>query len=318
MNTLASSSANEIKNEALRLGFVHCGIAPASALPIEEETNYRTWLRFGNFGNMAYLEKNFEKRLDPRNVMPGARSVIALLLNYFHAARIPAENNYVISKYAYGRDYQTIAKPMMENLVSFIRNKAPEAECRAFIDSGVLMEKYWAERSGIGWRGKNSLLINKKGGSFHFIGIILTSLDMSYDIPETDHCESCDRCIRDCPTGALEQPHVLNPLKCISYQTIENPEPIPEAVAERLHDRIFGCDICQDTCPYNRFSLPTKITGFYPSEEMQSMRKPDWEALSMTAFEEIFHKTGILRTGYRKFMKNIEQAGSTGHPSEKS
>jgi epoxyqueuosine reductase len=161
-------------------------------------------------------------------------------------------------------------------------------------------------------------VINTKGGSFYFIAIILTTTELASDLPETDHCGTCDRCIRACPTGALEMPHVLNPLKCISYQTIENPEPIPAFVAERLHDRIFGCDICQDACPFNQWALPTAIPGFHPAERLQSMRKPDWETLSETGFDELFHETGISRTGYRKIMGNIAQARSSTPPSERS
>ncbi len=256
MKSISGQLSEQIKKEAIRTGFDFCGIAPAMALSEEEEKNYREWIRMGNYGNMAYLEKNLEKRLDPRNVMPGTKSVIALLLNYYPQVQIPAENNYIISKYAYGKDYHTTAKNMLAKRLNLFSASEPAANAEAFIDSGVLMEKYWAEKCGLGWRGKNTLLINKDRGSFHFIAIILSSLELEYDLPATDHCEACDRCVRACPTGALEQPHVLNPLKCISYQTIENPEPVPEFVAGRMHDRIFGCDICQDACPFNQLVRP--------------------------------------------------------------
>jgi len=254
---------------------------------------------------MDYLRKNFEKRLDPRKVMPEARTVIALLCGYESGTQIPAGDNYIISRYARGEDYHIRIKRMLDDVIRGMEERIGKIMCRSFVDSGVLLEKAWAERCGLGWRGKNTLLINRGHGSWFFIGIILTDLETEYDSPETDHCGSCDRCLRACPTGALAAPRLLDPVKCIAYQTIENEEDIPDELRGKFAGRIFGCDICQEVCPFNREPLVCEDPACFPSADLVLMRRADWEGLSPETFGELFRNTPVIRTGYDLLMRNI-------------
>jgi epoxyqueuosine reductase len=259
--------------------------------------------------------------------MPDARSVIAVLLNYYPDKIIPEEDNFIISKYAYGSDYYVVVKNKINELIDFIISqdlpspsmtaspptpllqergaKVTSAKALGFVDSGSVMEKVWAQRCGVGWQGKNTLLINKSAGSFFFIGIILTNLELEPDEPEGDHCGACNKCREACPTGALEQPYQLTISKCISYHTIESKHTIPAEFKGKFNDRIFGCDICQDVCPYNRFSKPSLDPSRTPHPAFLQMRKKDWLSLTEEQFNILFTGTPAYRTGYRRLMENI-------------
>jgi epoxyqueuosine reductase len=237
--------------------------------------------------------------------MPEARTVITLLTSYNPETGIPAEDNLIIARYARGRDYHERVKRMLEEVTGGMAEAFGEIRCKRFVDSGVLLEKAWAQQCGVGWRGKNTLLINREHGSWFFIGIILTDLETEYNIPEKDRCGACDRCIRACPTGALEAPHLLNPLKCISYHTIENRETIPDKLSGKFSGRIFGCDICQEVCPFNREPYVNKDPGCQPAPELVAMRRTDWENLTPEKFLCLFRGTPVSRTGYDLLLRNI-------------
>lgn len=296
-------------HHARELGFSYCGIAPAEPLR-DHRTYYESYIQQKKHESLSYLEKNLEKRLNPFTILPDAKSVITVLLNYYPAELIPEEDNFIISKYAYGKDYHSIMKKTRQ-LAEFIVQKSKEkdpsftAKAPTFVDSGSVLEKIWAQKCGVGWQGKNSLLIHKNGGSFFFIGIILTNIELDYDIPKTDHCGTCTKCMEACPTGALENPYQLTISKCISYHTIETKEDPPPAFKGKFKSRIYGCDICQDVCPYNRFATPSKEVEFNASERLLKMRKEDWLNLTEEQFGVLFENTSIARTGYEKLMKNI-------------
>jgi epoxyqueuosine reductase len=299
-----SERSDIIKKLATTAGFQLCGLSEAIPLSAEEE-HYRAWLGKEQWGNMEYLRRNFEKRLDPRSVMPESRTVIALLTSYYTGMEIPSENNYIIARYALGRDYHVRIKEMMEQMVASMKREFGEIRCMPFVDSGVLMEKAWAQQCGIGWRGKNTLLINRRHGSWFFIGIILTDLETAHDDVARDHCGTCEKCLKACPTGALEAPHVLNPLKCIAYNNIETTGEMPSELQGQFHDRIFGCDICQEVCPFNRDPLVNNDPECKPNPDLAALRKKDWEELSSAQFEDLFRQTSVIRTSYETLMRNI-------------
>lgn len=294
-----------IRELAGKAGFQHCGTTAAEPLS-GEALPYREWLGRQQWGNMEYLQKNYEKRLDPRKVMPEARTVITLLTSYNPEVEIPTEDNFIIARYARGKDYHKRVKGMLQKVIDGMAEQFGEVRCKPFVDSGVLMEKAWAQQCGLGWRGKNTLLINREHGSWFFIGIILTDLETGHDAPEQDRCGTCDRCIRACPTGALEAPHLLNPLKCISYQTIENKGPIPAGLSGKFSGRIFGCDICQEVCPFNRDPLVNPDPDCQPNPELVAMRRKDWESLTTERFLRLFRDTAVSRTGYDLLLRNIQ------------
>ena len=248
--------------------------------------------------------------MDPSLVMPEAKSVITLTLNYFPAGVMPEEDNYIIAKYAYGNDYHQVVKDRLERLSNYLRKESGATQVQSYVDSGPVSEKVWASLCGLGWQGKNTILINKTSGSFFFIGILFTNLDLEPDPASTDHCGDCEKCVRACPTGALDNPYQLNILKCIAYQTIENKAAIPEDIITHLEGRIYGCDKCQDVCPYNRFSKPNEIPEFIPSPALFKMRKKDWDTLSKEQFDALFSNSPIRRIGYERFKRNIEVAGN--------
>jgi epoxyqueuosine reductase len=293
-----------IRGLAREAGFHHCGMAAAETLS-REALPYREWLDKMQWGNMDYLRKNYQKRLDPGKVMQEAKTVIALMTSYNSGVEIPPEDNYVIARYARVKDYHKRIKGMLGQVIAGMKEQFGEVRCKPFVDSGVLLEKAWAQRCGLGWRGKNTLLINREHGSWFFIGIILTDLETCHDTFETDHCGTCDRCIRACPTGALEAPHLLNPVKCISYQTIENKETIPDELSGKFGNAIFGCDICQEVCPFNRDPLVNGDPACQPKPELVAMRRNDWEHLTPELFRKLFHDTPVSRTGYDLLCRNI-------------
>jgi epoxyqueuosine reductase len=295
-----------IKAEAKKLGFYKCGIAEADALP-EESLRLREWLQKGRHGEMAWMENHFDKRTDPRKLLEGARSVIVVLFNYYPEKEIPADDNYKISKYAYGTDYHYVIKDKLKILIEKIKSEAGEIHARPFVDSAPVLERSWASRAGLGWIGKNTCLITKEQGSYFFIGEIITDLELVYDqdtVP--NHCGGCTRCIDACPTGALDL-YGLNSNACISYQTIEyRGDKLLEENPEKFQDWIFGCDICQDVCPWNRLSETHHEPAFQPMDMLMSMRKHDWENLSEIEYKELFKKSPVMRTKFQGLKRNIE------------
>ncbi|HNW76528.1 MAG TPA: tRNA epoxyqueuosine(34) reductase QueG [Bacteroidales bacterium] len=293
-----------IRTLSEKAGFDYCGFAPASVLSAEIDP-YRRWIEKKHWGSMEYLHRDYSRRLDPRQIMAESRTVIALLAGYFPERQIPREDNYILSRYAVGKDYHVRIKDMLDTMTGEMEKEFPGILCRSFVDSGVLMEKAWAQQCGLGWRGKNTLLINPEHGSWFFIGIILTDLETAWDNPGQDRCGACDRCLNACPTGALEAPHVLNPLKCIAYQTIESKEELPADLREKFNDRIYGCDLCQEVCPYNRKPLIKDNPDCAPSQDLMFLRKHDWDSLTPEQFKTLFHHTPVKRIGYEKLMRNI-------------
>jgi epoxyqueuosine reductase len=297
----------KIKAKALELGFSFCGFATATTL--EKEKNFfEKYLEEKRNAELHYLEREPEKRSDPRLAFEGTQSVISLLVNYFPAQALPENDNFIISKYGYGKDYHTVLKGLANNLIDYMIQEFGPIKAKAFVDSAPILEKAWAQHCGLGWAGKNTILINPKKGSFHFIAIILTDLLLKPDQPETDHCGYCQKCMDACPTRAIEGPYRLNPSKCIAYHTLQEKADTPEELKGMLRDRIYGCDICQDVCPYNRLAVPTVITDFLPNNKLHSYHKKDWMELTEEQFMFLFKDSAVYRIGYAKLMKNIRNA----------
>jgi len=293
-----------IKNEAKRLGFLSCGMSRAEFLS-DEAPRLEAWLKKGMHGEMSYMENHFDKRLDPTLLVPGAKSVISLLLNYFPSeAQNP--DSYKISKYAYGMDYHFVIKDKLKSLLNFIQDEIGEVDGRAFVDSAPVLDKAWAAKSGLGWIGKNSNLLSKQVGSFFFVAELIVDLELEYDTPVTDHCGTCTACIEACPTEAIVQPYVVDGSKCISYLTIELKNEIPAEFHDKMDDWIFGCDVCQDVCPWNRFSIPHQEPLFHPKQELLSMSKANWREITEEVFQNIFGKSAVKRTKLSGFIRNIQ------------
>tara|TARA_R110002020_G_scaffold262126_2_gene476539 strand:- start:108336 stop:109268 length:933 start_codon:yes stop_codon:yes gene_type:complete len=293
-----------IKAEAKRLGFMSCGVSKAEFLE-EEAPRLEAWLNKNMNGEMSYMANHFDKRLDPTKLVPGSKSVISLLLNYY-----PEESqngdSYKISKYAYGTDYHFVIKDKLKALLHFIEEKIGEVHGRAFVDSAPVLDKAWAAKSGLGWIGKNSNLLTKQVGSFYFIAELIVDLDLDYDHAVTDHCGSCTACIDACPTQAIVDPHVVDGSKCISYFTIELKNEIPNYAQDKMDEWMFGCDVCQDVCPWNRFSKPHNEPLFNPNPDMLSKSKKEWEELTQEVFSEIFKKSPVKRTKFSGLKRNID------------
>ena len=291
-----------IKGVAESMGFMGCGISKAGFLD-EEAPRLEQWLREGRHGAMGYMENHFDMRLDPRVLVPGAQSVISLLYNYF-PEETQREDTYQIAKYAYGQDYHQVIKKKLRAFQEDISARLGPIEGRAFVDSAPVLEKAWAAKSGLGWVGKNTNLIRQKAGSFFFIAELIIDLELPQDPVATDHCGSCTACIDACPTQALS-PYEIDGSKCISYFTIELKDAIPNSVAGQFEDWAFGCDICQDVCPWNRFSTPHKEPLFNPHPSLLSHDKKQWEELTADVFGEIFRKSAVKRAKYDGFKRNI-------------
>ena len=302
MNDKSKNTA-KIKSEAKRLGFLSCGISKAEFLE-EEAPRLENWLKKNMHGEMAYMENHFDKRLDPTILVPDSKSVISLLLNYF-PSETQVENTYKISKYAYGTDYHFIIKDKLKQLMDFISEEIGEVHGRAFVDSAPVLDKAWAAKSGLGWIGKHSNLLTKQLGSFYFIAELIIDLDLEYDTPVTDHCGSCTACIDACPTNAIVADRVVDGSKCISYYTIELKNEIPTSEKGKFEDWMFGCDICQDVCPWNRFSKPNNEPLFNPHPELLSMTKKDWEEITEDVFQKLFKKSAVKRTKFLGLKRNI-------------
>lgn len=301
------SHTDFIKAEALRLGFMSCGISRAEFL--SDDAPYLDYYLKNNWnGKMKWLGNHYEKRLDPTKLVPGAKSVVSLLYNYYPSQDLTEKqqkNAYKLSKYAYGEDYHFVIKHKLKELLYRIREEIGHVEGRAFVDSAPVLDKAWAIRSGLGWRGKNSLLLTKQKGSFHFIAELIIDLDLKYDSRVKDFCGTCTACIEACPTGAIEEPYKVNGSKCISYFTIELRDEIPEDMRGKFENWMFGCDICQDVCPWNRFSTPHNEPLFNPHPELLELEKGDWEELTKETFGRIFKKSAVKRTKFEGLSRNI-------------
>ena len=301
----AANPSSLIKRKALELGFSECGISKVRPLE-EERESLRKWLDANMNGNMAYMANHFEKRLDPAKIEEGAKSVISVLINYFPSKKQTDPTAPFISKYAYGRDYHFVVKEKLNDLLVYIKSEISACNGRTFVDSAPVMERALAKEAGLGWIGKHSLLINKYYGSYVFIGELIIDLDLDYDIPFTsDHCGNCTRCIDACPTQAIVADHVVDARKCISYHTIENKEEVPDSIRMKLDNHIFGCDICQDVCPWNKVITPNQSIDFVPVEGLLEMQKNDWTDLEPVKYRERFSGTAFERAGYNRLMRNI-------------
>ena len=296
--------AQLIKVEAKRLGFLSCGISKAEFLE-EEAPRLESWLNKNMHGNMQYMENNFDKRLDPTLLVEGSKSVISLTYNYYTDKLQEDINAPKISKYAYGIDYHFVIKEKLKQLLEFIKSDIGEVHGRAFVDSAPIMEKAWAKKSGLGWIGKNSNLITQKVGSFYFIAELIVDLDLEVDHAVTDHCGSCTACIDACPTEAITEPYQVDGSKCISYFTIELKDNIPSEFKSKFDHWMFGCDICQDVCPWNRFSKHHSEPLFNPKPELLSMSKKDWEEITQETFNKVFKKSPVKRAKYSGIARNI-------------
>jgi epoxyqueuosine reductase len=296
-----------IKQRARELSFLDCGISRSGYLE-KEALLLEDWLRKGYHGKMSYMENHFDKRLNPSLLVEGAKSVLSFSYNYY-PQQLQNSDSYHIAKYAYGEDYHTVIREKLQQLVEEIREKTGEFSYRIFTDSAPVMERNWAQRAGLGWIGKNSLLLSKQKGSFFFLAEIICDLDLVYDSPfKTDHCGNCTRCIDSCPTQAIVEPRVVDANKCISYLTIELKDEIGKEFTEKMHNWIFGCDICQDVCPWNRFSFPTTEDKFQPNKELLQYTKKDWEELEEKTFQKLFKNSAIKRAKFLRLKKNIEMS----------
>jgi epoxyqueuosine reductase len=302
MNTKEKYS-HLIKTEALRLGFLSCGISKAGFLE-EEAPRLENWLNKNRHGQMSYMENHFDKRLDPTLLVDDAKSVVSLLLSYY-PSEIQNQDSYKISKYAYGQDYHFVIKDKLKDLLRFIQTEIGEVNGRVFVDSAPVLDKAWAAKSGLGWIGKNSNLITKQVGSFYFIAELIIDLELEHDHTTTDHCGSCTACLDACPTQAIVAPYVVDGSKCISYFTIELKDNIPNEMKGKFDDWMFGCDVCQDVCPWNRFSQPHNEPLFNPNPEILAFSKKDWQEITEETFRTVFKNSAVKRTKLDGLQRNI-------------
>jgi epoxyqueuosine reductase len=294
-----------VKKWTHELGFDFCGIA--KAVPLDEDARrLESWLHQGMHGTMHYMENHFDLRIDPSRLVPGAKSVITLLMNYFPHAVQPVGAPR-IARYAYGQDYHEVIRGKLKTLLTKIREEIGEVEGRGFVDSAPVLERSWAIRSGLGWVGRNGNLLNRKAGSFFFIATLIVDLELDYDAPFAgDYCGTCRKCIDACPTEAILENKVVDGSKCISYFTIElKDQLIPDNMKDKFDDWLFGCDTCQDVCPWNRFSRPTEEIAFSPVPAILNFKTADWEELTEESFKEIFRHSAIKRTRYAGLKRNL-------------
>lgn len=294
-----------IKQNAKLLGFNDCGISPVQHLE-KEASRLKQWITSGLNGQMVYMAGHFEKRVNPEKLVPGAKSVISVILNYYPSDTQKDKEAPKISKYAYGYDYHKIIKNKLNKLLQFIRKTYPKVNGRFFVDSAPVMDKVWAARSGLGWIGKNTNLISRKNGSFVFIGELIIDLELEYDIPEKDYCGTCTLCIDACPTGAIVKPYLLDARKCISYFTIEYKEELPSEMKDKFENWVFGCDICQDVCPWNLKCLPHDEPDFNPHPRLLEMSKDEWFNLSEREYNKIFKNSAVRRAKYSGLKRNLD------------
>lgn len=299
-NTADRSQA--IKDKARELGFLACGMAKAEFMG-EEASRLEQWLRMAKHGQMGYMADHFDLRTDPRKLVPGAKSVISLAYNYYTPAKQADPEAPKLSTYAYGRDYHKVVKQRLKPLMAFITEQFGEVAMRCFTDSAPVLEKAWAQRAGIGWRGKHTNVIRQGNGSFFFLCEIILDLELAPDAPATDHCGTCRRCIDACPTEAIT-PYGVDGSKCISYYTIELKDAIPGNAGD-FRNWAFGCDICQQVCPWNRFSMPHQESDFKPKPELMALSKEEWHGMTEVLFEELFQGSPVKRTKYAGLMRNL-------------
>ncbi|MFN5910246.1 MAG: tRNA epoxyqueuosine(34) reductase QueG [Bacteroidota bacterium] len=301
-----SEYSRQIKDKAFDLGFLFCGISHAAFLE-EEAPRLEKWLGSGFQGKMSYMENHFDKRLDPRKLVDDAKSVVTVLYNYY-TEDVPEDPDAIkISKYAYGEDYHKVIKDKLYAIFEFITEEIGQVSGRVFVDSAPVMDKAWARRSGAGWIGKNTNLIHPRNGSFFFIAEIILDLDLEADGPIRDYCGRCTRCIDACPTEAIVEPYVVDGSKCISYLTIELKDALlPNEFRGKLDNWAFGCDICQDVCPWNRFSKRHQEERFDPHPDLLNMKRSDWIELTEEVYAELFRNSAVNRTGFKGLMRNID------------
>jgi epoxyqueuosine reductase len=294
-----------VKQEAARLGFDFCSISKARFLS-EEAPKFENWLNQNYHGNMAYMANYFDKRLDPRLLVPGAKSVISLMINYFPEKTQVHADAPKISKYAYGSDYHEVIKSKLNELVESLRQKVGDIDGRAFVDSAPVMDKAWAKNSGMGWMGKNTNIINKNSGSFFFIAELICDLELEPDNTIKDYCGTCTKCLDACPTDALFAPYQIDASKCISYLTIELKDEIPNSFKGQMENWAFGCDICQDVCPWNRFSKPHNHAALTPNESLLNMTQKEWFEITEDVFQNLFRKSAVKRAKYKGLKRNLQ------------
>ncbi|MBK7873511.1 MAG: tRNA epoxyqueuosine(34) reductase QueG [Saprospiraceae bacterium] len=294
-----------IREAAQRLGFSFIGFAKAERLD-EEAQRLEMWLNQGMHGQMQYMENHFEKRVDPTKLVPNAKSVICLMYNYYTDQEQEDATAPKISKYAYGKDYHFVIKDKLKELLHFINENIGEVHGRCFVDSAPVLERDWAKRAGVGWVGKNTLIIHPKAGSYFFLAELILDLELEYDHPMKDYCGTCTRCIDACPTDAISpQGYLVDGSKCISYLTIELKEAIPNEFKGKMGNWMFGCDICQEVCPWNRFSKKHDEPAFEPHPDLLKMTKQDWEEITEEVFQQIFKDSAVKRTKFKGLQRNI-------------
>ncbi|MFD2863876.1 tRNA epoxyqueuosine(34) reductase QueG [Mucilaginibacter antarcticus] len=295
-----------IKDEAKKLGFLFCGISKAEFLE-EEAPRLETWLNKNMHGEMRYMENHFDKRLDPRLLVDGAKSVISMGLNYYTDEIQTDPSAPKISKYAYGQDYHTVIKDKLKLLLEFINQNIGEVGGRAFVDSAPVLDKAWAKKAGLGWIGKNTNLINQRTGSFFFLAELIVDIELDYEIePTADHCGTCTRCIDACPTDAIVGPYVVDGSRCISYLTIELKNELPTEFKGKMDNWMFGCDICQDVCPWNKFSVLHSEPAFHPHPELLGLNHADLKEITADVFQKVFKNSAVKRTKFEGLKRNIE------------
>lgn len=294
-----------IKRKAAELGFTSCGISRARRLD-EEAPRLEAWLKTGRHGKMAYMENHFDKRLDPRLLVDGAKSVISLMLNYYPGRDDQYRSPLLVSKYARGTDYHHVIKAKLNLLMQSLQQEAGQIGYRIFVDSAPVLDRAWAVNAGIGWIGKNSMLISRKNGSFFFLAEVVTDLELDYDLPfGGNYCGDCTRCIDACPTAAITDARHLDASRCISYLTIELKEAIPDDFRGKTANWIFGCDVCQDVCPWNRFSIAGNEPAFKPEGTWTGWSPGEWQDMEKTTFKKVFGKSPLMRAGFTKLKNSI-------------
>jgi epoxyqueuosine reductase len=308
MNTQIHRNTGKVKATAKQLGFDFCGISKAEFLA-EEAPRLEAWLKNGSHGKMSYMENHFDKRLDPTKLVDGAKSVVSLLYNYYPEQDLAEEkeDHFKLAKYAYGEDYHFVIKYKLKTFMSILTQEIGDIDGRVFVDSAPIMERQWAAKSGLGWVGKNTLLINKEQGSFFFLAELILDLELEPDGPIKDYCGTCTRCIDACPTDAITA-FQLDASKCISYLTIELKDNIPAEFEGKMNNWIFGCDICQDVCPWNRFSKPHNEPAFSPKNEFLELFNNNWQDLTEEVFRSVFKGSAVKRTKFEGLIRNLKKA----------
>ncbi len=293
-------------DKASQFGFANIGFARARKLE-EEEDRLSNWLKQGFQGSMSYLDNHFDLRLDPTKLVPDSKTVVSLLYNYYPEDDHLSNGEHKIARYAYGRDYHKVLKTILKNMLGELKELIGNFEARCFVDSAPVMERQWAQLAGLGWTGKNSLLINPKMGSYFMLAEIICDLEIEIDHAIRDHCGTCTKCIDACPTDAIDQNgYIMDASKCISYLTIERKDDIPQEFKDQMDNWIFGCDICQEVCPWNRFSVPHDQNQFFPNENLDKMSKRDWIEITHEVFDTLFHGSAVKRTKYKGLKRNID------------